>query len=450
MRKTMDNGKHTARIVLAILIVICILALFVYLRFVKGVHIHTAENNEWVVETVATCEEQGYRYKVCKTCGISFGGETLEALGHNFAEPVKENVVEADCILGGSYDLISYCSRCNDIGSKKTEYVDKLGHKLTTVKENVVLPTCTEPGSHEDVTYCERCRIETARVPVVDPENGHTAGTPVEEDRSAPTCTDKGSYYTVTYCTVCTDELSRVKSEIPENGHTPGEVCIENEVAPGCETTGSYDKATYCIVCTEECSRVTEIVAANGHSHTGTIVLNATTGSPELHTVCSECSEINVITSFKTSELQNVTTVAPTCTSTGLMKYVINKTFEGCNISAEYDGVVIPMISHTLMAVDTNGYSYNIIDTYRRLDSDGTIVRYGYQIDEETGTKYYDITSGVKTPGFSAVYDKSAGETYASVCDANGFALGMYYCDEGHWVYITVYNAKYDTRLQAE
>ena len=108
----MDRENHAGLIVVLLLIFALFAGLFVYTHFILGEHTHQAAEDEWVVETAATCTEQGYKYQVCTTCGISFNGRVTDALGHDFADPIKENVVEATCTAGGSYDMTSYCSRC--------------------------------------------------------------------------------------------------------------------------------------------------------------------------------------------------------------------------------------------------------------------------------------------------------------------------------------------------
>lgn len=54
--------------------------------------------------------------KTCSVCKTVEG----EALGHVPGDPTQENIVNATCNTGGSYDSVVYCSRCNDELSRDT------------------------------------------------------------------------------------------------------------------------------------------------------------------------------------------------------------------------------------------------------------------------------------------------------------------------------------------
>ncbi|MBQ7387738.1 MAG: hypothetical protein IJW03_06195 [Clostridia bacterium] len=443
MRRTMDSGNHAGRVVLFILILTIILGLFVYVHFIKGVHFHTSENNEWVVETAETCTEQGYRYKICKTCGISFNGQVLDALGHDFVDPIKENVVKESCTSGGSYDLVSYCSRCNAIGSEEHITVDILEHTpAAAVKENVVESTCTEVGTYELVVHCADCGYVISSEVKITLENGHTEASR-EENRTEATCTEDGSYNSVTYCTVCSDVLNEENVILPKTGHTASEAVVENLVEPNCTDTGSYESVIYCSVCSVDYSRVEVVIPAEGHDHSGELVLNQYTAEPELHTTCSKCDATNVIKSFSDSELTHVYVIEPTCTSTGTGKYIVDMDFEGCNITASCD-TIEPKRAHALIAHDFDGNPYNIIDTaWNDYGEAGEI--YGYRYDWDLNRKYYDVS----TPGLRVVVDEEDGETYDSVWDENGYAYAAYKCSTcNSWFIVDVYNADYDTRIK--
>jgi len=100
----------------------------------------------------ATCTEEGYTGDtVCTACGITVTpGEKIEKAAHTAGEPVKENVVESTYETGGSYDLVTRCTVCNEVIA--TEHVTTPvleGGIAITVKASA-LGTATIAG--KDVT----------------------------------------------------------------------------------------------------------------------------------------------------------------------------------------------------------------------------------------------------------------------------------------------------------
>ena len=88
----------------------------------------------------------------------------------------------------------------------------------TPVEENVVPASCLEDGSYDLVTYCSTCNQELDRESKTTPALGHKAGTPVEENKVEPTDLTDGSYDLVTYCSVCEAEMVREYKTIPALG----------------------------------------------------------------------------------------------------------------------------------------------------------------------------------------------------------------------------------------
>jgi len=83
---------------------------------------------EWIVDTPATCTEAGSQHRVCSRNEEHVETEVIKALGHQEAEPVKENVIEATCEEAGSHDEVVYCDHCHEELSRE-HVVDKaLGH----------------------------------------------------------------------------------------------------------------------------------------------------------------------------------------------------------------------------------------------------------------------------------------------------------------------------------
>ena len=128
-------------------------------------------------------------------------GELEAALGqqhtHTNASAVHENVVEATCTSGGSYDSVVYCATCPEEISRTKITTSALGHSWRDA-------TCTSPktcircgatqGSalgHTDSNgdgYCDRCGIQTGT-----PTTYYTIKTAVSP-AGAGTVTGAGTY----------------------------------------------------------------------------------------------------------------------------------------------------------------------------------------------------------------------------------------------------------------
>ena len=215
-------------------------------------HVHEYE----AVVTPPTCTEQGYTTYTCPEDGESYVGDYVEPLGHTPSEAVKENVVDATCLGGGSYDLTIYCSVCGEELSRESVEVEKKDHTPETVPGKAA--TCTQAGLTEG-SKCSVCGIVLTEQEVIPA--AHTSGEAVEENKVAATCTAEGSYEEVVYCTVCEEELSRKKVTVEKADHTL-------EVVPGkaatCTETG-LTEGEKCSVC-GTVLKAQEEIPASGHS----------------------------------------------------------------------------------------------------------------------------------------------------------------------------------------
>lgn len=74
---------------------------------------------------------------------------------HHAGEAVQENVVAATCEESGSYDLVTYCTECQEEISREHKTTDALGHDYTSLYEEV-LPSYSYDGylAHYE---CNRC-----------------------------------------------------------------------------------------------------------------------------------------------------------------------------------------------------------------------------------------------------------------------------------------------------
>ena len=88
--------------------------------------------------------------KKCSVCGeIITAQEIIPALGHKAGEAVKENEAAATCTEDGSYDMVVYCSVCNEEMTRDSFPVEALGHDFVDGE-------------------CSRCH-EKEETPVVNP-----------------------------------------------------------------------------------------------------------------------------------------------------------------------------------------------------------------------------------------------------------------------------------------
>ena len=139
---------------------------------------HTAGDAVRENETVATCTEAGHYDSVvyCSRCGeqISSDAVSLPALGHTAGEPVSENQVILDCTKGGSYEKVTTCSVCGEELSRETVDIAPTDHTAGSTEQDWIYgredssgtitgPDCLDGGSYVEVTYCSVCGQEMAR-----------------------------------------------------------------------------------------------------------------------------------------------------------------------------------------------------------------------------------------------------------------------------------------------
>ena len=98
-----------------------------------------------VAHTNPTCTAAGSTTQTCSRCGDT-QTTTVAALGHSAGSPATEHAIEATCTSAGSYDSVTYCTRCSAELSRTTTTLDALGHdyELTTTP-----PTCETAGAQQ-------------------------------------------------------------------------------------------------------------------------------------------------------------------------------------------------------------------------------------------------------------------------------------------------------------
>ena len=239
--------------------------------------------------------------------------------------------MDATCTENAKAGLV--CSVCGATSGEMVEIPGTaLGHELVEDEETLKPATCTEDGS---VTLkCSRCDYTEEKVLPATGE--HT-----EEvvDAKAPTCTEAG-YTEGVRCSVCGETLYGME-EIPATGeHTP---VTDAAVAPTCNTPGKTE-GSHCSVCGEVLVAQEEIdINPEAHNYVLTSTLKAptctTTGIGKY--VCSYCeaSKYQVIAAeHKWGDGEE--SKAPTCTEAGQMTYT-------CTVCEETKTEEIAALGHS-------------------------------------------------------------------------------------------------------
>ena len=307
-------------------------------------HVHEYE----AVVTPPTCTEQGYTTYTCPEDGESYVGDYVEPLGHTPAEAVKENVVDATCLGGGSYDLTIYCSVCGEELSRESVEVEKKDHTPEVVPGKEA--TCTQAGLTEG-SKCSVCGTVLKEQEEI-PAKGHTPSEAKKENEKAATCTEAGSYDEVVYCSVCEKEISRKHVQTAALGHAWSSGTVTT--APTCSATG---------VRTYTCSRCdakrTESIPMTAHTPETVPGKDATCTDDGL-TEGSKCSVCGTVLKEQEeipakghtpSEAKKENEKAATCTEAGSYDEVVYCTV--CEIELSRRTVTVPKAEHTPGAAAT-------------------------------------------------------------------------------------------------
>lgn len=220
--------------------------------------------NNGITTVEPTCTGKGVISHTCRICNVTETKEISE-LGHQYADTLVIDE-KATCTSNGS--MSRHCARCD----AKTDIttIPFKGHiKGDPVKENLIEATCTTGGSYEDVIYCTTCHSEISRSKKTTEAKGHTWNE--GETTTAATCTTPG-VATFT-CTVCPETK---KETIAALGHTFADT-LTVDVPVGCTTDGISSK--HCIRC--DVKKDTVITPAHGHEFDKGVVTRAATDTTE-------------------------------------------------------------------------------------------------------------------------------------------------------------------------
>lgn len=159
------------------------------------------EEHKWIITNDSydsTCCENGYKKYECTLCP-AVKQEVVPSKGHSEAQR-RENEVLPTCSLNGSYDVVTYCTVCNEILKRETETLPETNEHVydIEVENSRIEPTCTENGSVSMMCVCGKTEIVS-----ID-SKGHSLSF-IEEVKA--TCTSEGNieYY---ICLACNKKFS--------------------------------------------------------------------------------------------------------------------------------------------------------------------------------------------------------------------------------------------------
>ena len=156
---------------------------------------------DWVVETPATCEEDGVEKRTCKNDGTHVERQPIPALNHDYDQTITLTV-EATCTKDG----YTY-HPCKHSGCDSRQTVDgipKLGHDEVNGEWKVTKAAACETDGVKDY-YCGRCHELIESKSEVIPATGHSFtnygktkdATCVDNAKQTGTCTRCGKTDTI-------------------------------------------------------------------------------------------------------------------------------------------------------------------------------------------------------------------------------------------------------------
>lgn len=378
-----------------------------------GTYGATADHHYNVVNTPATCTEDGFNTYTCQLCGDSYVGDTVTALGHDW---VAGTVVASTCTKQG-YTVYT-CSRCDE--AKKDSFVAALGHNYTG-----------EAVQRDSSTHYYRC-VNGCGTCGCDGVEGKYQTCAFESSVTvAPKCEEWG---TMTYtCPICANSYN-------EKINVLGHVWVTDRVvAATCEARG------YTVYkCTREgctATRSDNYTPALGHMFAGGTPVSNGDGTHSFRCIHEGCTAVGINTTLGSSvrctyEYTYVDGNAATCTKAGMRTCT-------CSVCGDTYTENVPALGHTggtascdKLAVCTRcGLSYGELNpnvhtnTVNRVITPSTCIQRGIKgtycaaCDKLLGTSQISLNPANHVGGKTVV-----GHADAS-CTSDGYS-GDIYCND--------------------
>lgn len=227
---------------------------------------------EWIIQKESTETEEGLKYCVCEVCSYT-RYQTIDKLEHVHVPgtPIELNRREPSCTIEGGYDLVTYCTVCNEEISREHVNLPATGHGAHStyqMERNRIEPKCDKAGGYDITTYCGDCNVAISTEHVTLPALGHDF---TYYEGKPATCEEDGweEYGVCNRCGYSTKEI------IPRTGHVHLISKDEIIVAPTCREDGSAREVFYC----EDCGEIIEYgeyksLPALGHNFVNGVCAN--------------------------------------------------------------------------------------------------------------------------------------------------------------------------------
>ncbi|MBR2446720.1 MAG: hypothetical protein IKB28_08690 [Clostridia bacterium] len=236
----------------------------------------------------------------CDACGAGVACE------HPDKETKEENVVEATCTVGGSYDLVTYCTVCKEKTKTEKRTTPTIAHSLT--KTEAVEATCSKPGNNAywTCTACGKYFSNSAGTDIYKIEENEWVTTVPHTPGAEATCT------TAQTCTVCGATV------VEALDHDYSEQFTTDKEAT-CTEAGS--KSRHC----SRCDSTTEVTEIPAIQHDWEVSYSANDDATEC-TASGVCRNNPEHTVSATVEIKATVKDAATCTEDGTTIYTADFT----------------------------------------------------------------------------------------------------------------------------
>ena len=212
----------------------------------------SAEHKYDSVVTAPDCTNGGYTTYTC-SCGDTYRADEVGATGHTNGTAVKENDNLPTCSVGGSYDMVVYCTVCQAEVSRETTTVNPTGAHTWVDADCTTPKTCSVCNVTEGEALGHTWTDATCTAPKTCSVCNVTEGSALGHTGGSATCTE------APVCSVCGETYGKA------NGHA--------------WTNATCDAPKTCSVC-----GITEGKAL-GHSYSEATCTSAAT--------CSKCGKKN-------------------------------------------------------------------------------------------------------------------------------------------------------------